>query len=315
MHDVTEARGQASDMATPSAAAIVPSGTDVHRSMPIPVMTLRWISAGVGIPLFVVICLWGAVPFAVGITCVAVMGLVEMLKTYQSRGLLPNVLLASAGLLSSIWVMIPEADQRYVFRSALVAIVLAAIVWEVFRAARTGEMSVARNMANGLLCAIYIALFGGLTALRVWPGQVGAGLFPRMPSGIGLVIMVACCVWATDTAALFVGKMAGQQKLAPRLSPAKTVEGAAGGLAGGVVIGALFGWGLLGRPVMGLAIGLIAGVFGQVGDLFESAIKREVDVKDFGSIVPGHGGVLDRFDSLLIVAPMVWLLVWLHRGL
>jgi phosphatidate cytidylyltransferase len=82
-----------------------------------------------------------------------------------------------------------------------------------------------------------------------------------------------------------------------------------------VVIGALFGWGLLGRPVMGLAIGLIAGVFGQVGDLFESAIKREVDVKDFGSIVPGHGGVLDRFDSLLIVAPMVWLLVWLHRGL
>jgi phosphatidate cytidylyltransferase len=92
------------------------------------------------------------------------------------------------------------------------------------------------------------------------------------------------------------------------LSPGKTVEGAIGGLAGGILMGAALGGALLGAPVWGLVAGSVAGTAGQLGDLFESAIKRELGVKDIGRALPGHGGVLDRFDSLLFAAPVMALL-------
>jgi phosphatidate cytidylyltransferase len=116
-------------------------------------------------------------------------------------------------------------------------------------------------------------------------------------------------VWATDSCAFFVGKAIGKNKLAPKFSPHKTVEGAIGGMCGGILFGAVAGQLLLGNIRGGLIVGLIAGVLGQIGDIFESAIKREIGVKDLGTIMPGHGGVLDRFDSLLFVGPMVALLL------
>jgi phosphatidate cytidylyltransferase len=270
--------------------------------------------------LFIGVCIWGPLPFAIGITVVAAVGLVELVRTYRACGIRPNLVLAALGLFGPIWVSLgtdwPLHGTNALQNSGAalgIAAAIAALGWEVVHTIRSGDVQAARNTGYGLLCGAYIALFAGLPALRAWPGVVASGPYRNMNIGLALVVVVACCVWATDSAALFVGKLTGRRKLAPVVSPGKTVEGAVGGLVGGIVIGGLFGAIFLGQVLPGLAIGLIAGFFGQLGDLFESALKREVGVKDFGNLFPGHGGALDRFDSFLFVAPLVWLGVWMVR--
>jgi phosphatidate cytidylyltransferase len=116
--------------------------------------------------------------------------------------------------------------------------------------------------------------------------------------------------WASDTAAYFVGKKMGKRKLAPKLSPDKTIEGALGGIAGSIT--GLFLVYLIfpaGSPAIVLALGLLVGIFGLLGDLFESSLKRTAGIKDTGFIIPGHGGVLDRFDSMIFTAPAVYYFV------
>jgi phosphatidate cytidylyltransferase len=117
--------------------------------------------------------------------------------------------------------------------------------------------------------------------------------------------------WAGDTAALYIGKNFGRRKLAPKISPAKTWEGAIASVVGGVLIGAIYVHFLI--PAAPLTTVLIAGVAGniagQIGDLVESAYKRRVGVKDSGSSLPGHGGWLDRIDSSLLAIPVVYALV------
>lgn len=118
------------------------------------------------------------------------------------------------------------------------------------------------------------------------------------------------CAWVTDSGAYFVGRKFGQRKLAPQISPHKTVEGAIGGLLAALVLVGLYGvLALPERWYFVLPTVLVASVASQFGDLVESYIKRWADVKDSGYILPGHGGILDRFDSMLFIAPVVWLLL------
>ncbi|MEE9275914.1 MAG: phosphatidate cytidylyltransferase [bacterium] len=148
-----------------------------------------------------------------------------------------------------------------------------------------------------------VSLLGAL-----WIGGP-AGLFVlimALPGGRGAVLYLLAVVWANDIAAYYVGRGFGRRRLAPALSPEKTVEGAIGGLVGGVAAGALWAAGG-GIPALGpLAAGataLILGVLAQTGDLFESLVKRAAGAKDAGALIPGHGGVLDRIDGLLLAAP------------
>lgn len=122
-------------------------------------------------------------------------------------------------------------------------------------------------------------------------------------------------LWGGDSAAIFAGKKFGKHKLWPALSPKKTWEGAAANLIACVIVAvplaAMIGYGWM----LGLACGIAAGVLGQYGDLFESYVKRQAGMKDSGSLLPGHGGILDRIDSLLFTAPAVALIIflWPHR--
>jgi phosphatidate cytidylyltransferase len=127
-----------------------------------------------------------------------------------------------------------------------------------------------------------------------------------VPPGAGWLTLVIATCWTADTAAYAVGKTLGRHKLWPAVSPGKTIEGAVGGLAGAVLI--TLGIGLwLGLPVVdALCLGVVLGAAGQLGDLGESKLKRWAGVKDSGALLPGHGGVLDRFDSLLVNAPLAW---------
>lgn len=138
------------------------------------------------------------------------------------------------------------------------------------------------------------------------------------------ILLILCFAWGGDTSAYFAGRAFGRHKLAPIVSPHKTVEGAVGGVIGSMLAGVLvtFVYGLLsGRLqvftvnitprhyLVILGLGAVASVLGILGDLFASAVKRQVGIKDYGTIFPGHGGILDRFDSVMFIAPFVTMAV------
>jgi phosphatidate cytidylyltransferase len=187
-------------------------------------------------------------------------------------------------------------------------LIVCVLMWMTWHAARTGRALGWLRIYYGPVAYFYIgALFSSYVLLRSLPGRLTVAPFPEADRGAWIFLLVVVCVWATDTFAYFVGRAIGRRKLAPTLSPGKTIEGSLGGLLGALAVGTAFALWLRLPPSHGLVIGAIAGIAGQIGDLFESALKRELGIKDFGGILPGHGGILDRFDSLLFVAPLAYL--------
>jgi phosphatidate cytidylyltransferase len=145
-------------------------------------------------------------------------------------------------------------------------------------------------------------------------GLLGYGSLLRTGSeGREFVFFVAFTIWAGDIGAYYVGSRLGRRPLAPRISPKKTVEGAVGGIGATLLVAALGSGGLWPRlPVMtAILVGGVLALFGVLGDLAESAIKRAAGVKDSGRIIPGHGGVLDRLDSVIFGCPVLYALVWM----
>ncbi len=137
----------------------------------------------------------------------------------------------------------------------------------------------------------------------------------EMKSGIYIVWLIFLCSWVCDTCAYCVGKLIGKHKMAPILSPKKSIEGAVGGVVGTGLLTILYGnvfkkvMEIDANGVMALAIiCMIAALISMVGDLAASAIKRNYDIKDYGRLIPGHGGILDRFDSVIFTAPIIYFL-------
>ncbi len=171
------------------------------------------------------------------------------------------------------------------------------------------------DAAVSVFCVVYI----GLTLLTL----------PALrdePNGPSLVTFLLCVVWAGDIVALYVGRAFGRHKLAPRLSPNKTWEGALASVAGSLLAAggllALADWftqwnsAKLSYPEevwYWLVLAVVVNVAAQVGDLAESALKRSVGAKDSGTLLPGHGGVLDRIDALLLAAPVLWYAQLIHQ--
>ena len=138
-----------------------------------------------------------------------------------------------------------------------------------------------------------------------------ASLLRALPEGRPLIYFVACTIWAGDIGAFYIGSRFGQHLLAPRISPKKTVEGALGGMAATLIVaiaGSPWIWPRLPWPVAAV-VGLLLSIVGMLGDLCESAVKRGAGVKDSGDLIPGHGGVLDRLDSLMFACPVLYALV------
>ena len=169
--------------------------------------------------------------------------------------------------------------------------------------------------------SLYLGLpIGAAITLRSFPGAIDVQALTGMsdllawgwesaPRGMAWVLTVVLATWIGDSAAYLVGRAIGSRKLAPVLSPNKTIEGAIGGLLGSIAVSAMafatFG---LGGFWQGAIVGGVLGLAGQAGDLGESFLKRQSGVKDSGSLIPGHGGVLDRSDALLFAFPAGYLL-------
>lgn len=196
-----------------------------------------------------------------------------------------------------------DSPAGTVLRWLIAAAVLALLLASVLTYGRPGAL---------VLQDVCVMAVAGL----VIPWAFSCMLQLRMlPHGAGMVLMPLVAAFCSDSAALFTGMACGRHKMAPLVSPHKTVEGALGGIAGGVVGMVIFrivfyfctlvplhiGWCVV--------IGLAGALMGELGDLSFSVIKRQVGIKDYGRLLPGHGGVLDRFDSVLFAAPMIWMVV------
>ena len=181
-----------------------------------------------------------------------------------------------------------------------------------------------------LLLALFIALMVSFVAMypKLSASQLMAAPFGfvyvammlscvyltrELPLGAYLVWLIFICSWVADTCAYFVGSKFGKRKIAPVLSPKKSLEGAIGGIVGAGVLGGIFG--AVFMNALSLSVGQVfalvgicaaGGFFSIFGDLAASAIKRNYDIKDYGKLIPGHGGILDRFDSVIIISPVVY---------
>lgn len=136
--------------------------------------------------------------------------------------------------------------------------------------------------------------------------------------GIYIVWMIFISSWICDTCAYLTGILIGKHKMTPRLSPKKSIEGAVGGVAGSALVGGLYGYFVVEGVVTGqeitwvfVLISAIGAMISQVGDLAASAVKRNYGIKDYGHLIPGHGGIMDRFDSVIFTAPMIYTLALL----
>jgi phosphatidate cytidylyltransferase len=180
--------------------------------------------------------------------------------------------------------------------TGILAGAIAALPWSLFWLAARPETRTLRAVLAVLL-------------MSLWVGAPLAhlGLFPDTRYGVVLILIAVVGPWISDAGAYFAGRFFGRHLLFPSLSPKKTVEGGIGGLLLTVLVVAPVACVLLDfSPVKALLIGAVVSVASQCGDLFESSLKRILDVKDLGTFLPGHGGVLDRVDSLLFTAPAVY---------
>lgn len=168
------------------------------------------------------------------------------------------------------------------------------------------------------VCAVGAVVWSAFYALVFIKARLPVDVYGY--EAVYLILMALAFAWGGDTFAYFTGRKLGKHKLAPLVSPNKTVEGAIGGIIGSGVVGVLCT--LVARAVTGhtagsmfgyitvFVLGMGCSVLGILGDLFASAIKRQLGIKDYGTIFPGHGGIMDRFDSVLFITPLLSLAVW-----
>jgi phosphatidate cytidylyltransferase len=270
----------------------------------------RILTAVVGIPAALLLIYLGGWYFAGAVALIAVGGLRELYRLFarRERHTYPWLGYPLAIALTALAAMTPRGV------TVLSPWLEGALLLGAFAIAASWMLSSAVPPIGSRLFAtisahIYVPqLLSYLVRLRSisLPDITPHGLSKGLPAGACLVVLLMVVIWGMDTAAYAVGKTMGRHKLCPGISPGKTVEGALAALAAAAALSAAFGYWLRLPLAHVVILGAAIGVIGQLGDLFESMLKRRAGVKDSGSTLPGHGGVLDRFDSLLFAAPLAF---------
>ena len=276
----------------------------------------RVLTAAVLIPLVLVLVFltprWQGV-FVAATALVAALAAWEYLALARAKGAQPPriAVVVAIVLLFAAWWRWQDADK---FLPVLGALCLMLLLYCTFSSS-TDQML--PDATNAVFCLVYT----GFTLIAIPALRAAA-------NGPSLLVFLLCVVWAGDSVALYVGKAWGRHKLAASISPNKTWEGAIGSIAGSLLVTAGLlaladllsrhnsvvlsysesGWGYW------LCLAVVVNIAGQVGDLAESALKRSAGVKDSGNLLPGHGGILDRIDALLLAAPALWYAQLIHHS-
>lgn len=252
-------------------------------------------TVGVGLLLLVGAALFIVKEVFVGLAVLAIAGgLWELRQAFAKKGfnlpLLP-LWVGSAGMLIAAFLSGSEA--------LMVSFVLTILGVAVWRAIDGGGLRAIKDTTAALFAVAYLPLMAGFVMLML-----------ANPNGQMQVTLFILLAVANDTGGFFAGTTFGKHPLAPSISPKKSWEGLAGSFALTMAVGVLGAIYLLDiNPIIGVILGLLTPITATVGDLAESLIKRDLDLKDMGSLLPGHGGILDRLDSLLLTAPFVYLLL------
>jgi phosphatidate cytidylyltransferase len=271
---------------------------------------IRTAVAAVGIPIAVAAMYLGGWVLAALLALCAVLAARELFRMAETKRALPLDavgLVGAAGLIALAAVDPVRGIDTPLLNAGLVVIVLAALTASIWQRGVAGEPLL--SVAVTIMGAVYPALLAFALFLRHLPDTSDKGEVSPL-HGTAILLFPVVLTWLSDTFAYFAGRMWGKKKLIPKVSPGKTVAGSLGAVIGTPL--AAVGYSILlqrfptWRMGLGeaLAFGILVSVAAQVGDLAESLLKRDVGVKDSGKLLPGHGGALDRFDSLFFTLPL-----------
>jgi phosphatidate cytidylyltransferase len=261
--------------------------------------SIRIIVSVLAIPLILAACYFGRIYFFFFTLAVALISFYEFYQLVKNKGANVNFYL---GVFAILFLMFNGYLHLFDAYSFLLIVVVATALIELFR----NNGSAIINIGTTLLGIFYVGLFSvSLLDIREFYPYVD-DLYLR---GGFLVISILGTIWICDSAAYFAGLSFGKHKLFPRVSPKKSWEGAIFGFVFAILAMILAHFLVLDCLPFNevIILGIIIGIVGQIGDLVESLLKRDAQVKDSSSLIPGHGGVLDRFDSLLFSAPVILL--------
>ena len=270
-------------------------------------MRERAISAAVLVPVLLIVIGIGGPVLALAVTLITAIAAVEVFRLLHGGGYAPFLALGTAFAVTIVLdAAFPEVLEGSGLLLGAIGIVLVAVASFIKADPRDGLQSWMATVFG----AFYISLLSFIIRL----GHAGPDVPASAPLDFlgperGWILMLLLTVWAFDTGAFLVGRTFGRTKFIAHISPAKTVEGVAGGVVASTVVVAALLWGLGHPPVHALLLGPLVALAAQAGDLAESVIKRAAGAKDSGTIIPGHGGVLDRVDSFIFAAPVMTLYV------
>jgi phosphatidate cytidylyltransferase len=260
----------------------------------------RVLASFIFIPCLIVIARRGGYYYLALIDIMILVGLWEFYRMMEAKGLRPY---KTMGFLSGLALSWYVFFQQGIYANLLLSIIFIGIM--VLELARKEKGLAVYHISVTLFGVFYVAWLGShLILLRELPHLKGL----EYSLGFSFVIVVFAITWCYDTGAYFIGSWLGRRKIFPNVSPSKTLEGAVGGVACSIV-GVLIARATIASYLtLAEAVGLafVGSVIGQLGDLVESMIKRDVKIKDSSKTIPGHGGVLDRFDSILFTAPVIY---------
>ncbi|HHX50788.1 MAG TPA: phosphatidate cytidylyltransferase [Clostridia bacterium] len=257
----------------------------------------RLLTAFFGVPLILIIFYLGGIPLLLFSIAIVLIGLYEFFDLMGRMEFTPVFL---TGYIVSIFILLGTYYNLRSYLGLFLWLVILLFFWHFI--AEFPRVTL-QDIGVTLLGVYYVA---GLYSYLLWVRFHLAG-------GLTWALLVLLLTWTNDTASFFLGTRFGKKRLCPRLSPKKSVEGAFGGLIFTVFLALVFaGFTGAGYGQMAL-LGVLAAALGTTGDLIESALKRSAHTKDSGTFLPGHGGVLDRLDSLLLVAPLVYYYLQLFK--
>jgi len=258
-------------------------------------MKTRILSAIIMLPLLALVFIGGRL-LLIACFAIGILGVREFYHGFESLNIRPSYMVANISILGlyAINLFAPLNDQFYMLWFLAVLIMSLLYLFNI----ENREIADAMATMTGIFYVVFLSFHVTLV------DQIGE-------YGI-LVWLIFITAFGTDTMAYFTGYAIGKHKLAPKISPKKTIEGSIGGIFGSVLLCGLFGYFVIpGLLLHCIIIGILGGVISQFGDLTASIFKRKMGIKDYGNLIPGHGGILDRFDSVLFTAPMVYYYIML----